>query len=352
MNRSRALHLASFLTALLTVLAVSLVALWPAQPATSAAAADPWAAPHVRQNAKDLTANEKARFVAAVKGLKQIPSPHDPSVNAYDYYVIRHLAAYRDHLSGAHMASSFLPWHREFLRLFEADLQSVDPAVTVPYWDWTVDDGPDAYLWADDFLGPEGDPADRWIVKSGPFREGEWALPVIDPKSADQDGTIYALQRHFGVPFPVGEVTLPTAAEVEAALRVPVYDAAPWDRTTDPDQSFRNALEGFRYDTAGQGTNDQLHNRVHDWIGGPMSAGTSPADPVFYLHHANVDRLWAEWMRRHGRLYAPVSGGPAGRNLHDALWSLGGVTPADVLDHQSLGYVYDTELRRTGQGRK
>ena len=52
----------------------------------------------------------------------------------------------------------------------------------------------------------------------------------------------------------------------------------------------------------------QLHNRVHIWVGGDMGPGTSPNDPVFYLHHCNVDRLWALWQHAHPASgYLPVA---------------------------------------------
>jgi tyrosinase len=35
-----------------------------------------------------------------------------------------------------------------------------------------------------------------------------------------------------------------------------------------------------------------LHNQVHAWIGRGMGLASSPNDPVFYLHHCNVDRIW------------------------------------------------------------
>ena len=41
-----------------------------------------------------------------------------------------------------------------------------------------------------------------------------------------------------------------------------------------------------------------MHNLVHRWVGGSMGPGTSPNDPVFFLHHCNVDRIWvslAHW---------------------------------------------------------
>ena len=73
-----------------------------------------------------------------------------------------------------------------------------------------------------------------------------------------------------------------------------------------------------------------------------MIAGTSPNDPVFWLHHANVDRLWAQWQASYGiNTYLPTSGGPAGHNLNDTLRHLLDTwTPAMVLDISTLGYSY------------
>jgi Common central domain of tyrosinase len=81
-----------------------------------------------------------------------------------------------------------------------------------------------------------------------------------------------------------------------------------------------------------------------------MSGGFSPNDPIFFLHHANVDRLWARWQTQ--RLAAvpgstpenhyppptqlsPFDGDPAplGHRLNDAMWPWIGTTPgfdADV----------------------
>src|SRR5438105_15515928 len=67
------------------------------------------------------------------------------------------------------------------------------------------------------------------------------------------------------------------------------------------------------------------HNLVHVWVGGDMSPATSPNDPVFYLNHCNVDRIWEAWLRQHGRTYLPPDSAPAslkGHRLNDALSSL------------------------------
>jgi hypothetical protein len=81
---------------------------------------------------------------------------------------------------------------------------------------------------------------------------------------------------------------------------------------------------------------------------------SSPNDPVFWLHHCNIDRLWAEWQAMHpdDEAYLPEEGAPTGQNLNEPmLYNLPGelapwrdrFTPADVLDHRAMGVRYDTE---------
>jgi Common central domain of tyrosinase len=118
-----------------------------------------------------------------------------------------------------------------------------------------------------------------------------------------------------------------------------LYDVAPW--TLASSSGFRNRLEGWI-------SGPQLHNLVHVWVGGSMGPMSSPNDPVFFLHHCFVDKLWADWQRLHtGAGYLPVSGAAPGHNLGDAMqpWAGRGetITPASRLDHHALGYAYDTE---------
>jgi tyrosinase len=51
----------------------------------------------------------------------------------------------------------------------------------------------------------------------------------------------------------------------------------------------------------------QPHNNVHNCVGGMslqknnggfMQANLSPVDPIFFLHHSNIDRLWDVWTRK------------------------------------------------------
>jgi tyrosinase len=83
---------------------------------------------------------------------------------------------------------------------------------------------------------------------------------------------------------------------------------------------------------------------------GTMGRASAPNDPIFWLLHANIDRLWVEWQRRHGQVYLPVEGAEPGHNLDDTMWPFRDIgleiTPRTMLDHRALGYTYDVELAR------
>ena len=51
------------------------------------------------------------------------------------------------------------------------------------------------------------------------------------------------------------------------------------------------------------------HNPVHNLIGNAMSSMESPTDPIFFLHHCNIDRLWHAWALPDGRTM-PVTSAP------------------------------------------
>jgi tyrosinase len=45
---------------------------------------------------------------------------------------------------------------------------------------------------------------------------------------------------------------------------------------------------------------EAIHGAVHVWVGGNMGyIPTAPSDPIFWMHHANVDRLWWQWQQAH-----------------------------------------------------
>src|SRR2546425_12117909 len=109
-----------------------------------------------RKNQSTLTAQERSHFVAALLALKRN--------GKYDQYVQMHMNA----MMAAHRGPAFLPWHRYYINQLELDLQAIDSSVTLPYWDWSVDQSPLSSLWAPDLLGGDGRPADGQVT-TGPF---------------------------------------------------------------------------------------------------------------------------------------------------------------------------------------
>ena len=336
---------------------------------------------NVRPNASTLSAEQKSAYVNAVLALKAKPSPWIPTTSTYDTFVLWHRDAFGCGLTAAHMGPAFFPWHRQFLLLFEQQLQSVDPTVSLPYWDWTVDNTVDSYIWQDDFMGGDGSDDDGEAVITGPFQKGKWEITIFDYNDEVQFPWIV---RDLGMGGLAPD--LPTADQVEQALAIETYDAAPWSAGSPIAQSFRNTMEGWRDcvedmcdPVAGMGPvctgSHDLHNRVHLWVSGEfafahellahdmdgseatpvdetmvmgtMAANSSPNDPVFFQHHANLDRLWSIWMQRHGQQYLPESDGPVGHNIDDRMWpyhQIGmEITPRMMLDSAALGYVYDTD---------
>jgi tyrosinase len=322
-------------------------------------------------------ADSRTAYLRGVKLLKHentllttaqfgMAGPVNP-IRVYDLFVIWHLLTMATAVppggdasirNAAHRGPVFLPWHRVMLMWFEVHLQRVlgDPQFGLPYWDWAMDGTPPfpggfanpaaSPLWQDtpDALGGQGMP-----IPSG----GALAFDPNDPTSfrvritatssgIPQQVPDRGLQRQFGQP-PFGSPTLPQLFDVLQAFNTLLepdlakYDTPQFDRDS---VGFRNRLEGFN----GPG----LHNQVHRWVGGDMGPASSPNDPVFFLHHCNVDRIWEGWMKINGRVYQPDQSFPItllGHRIDDPLVSpfdQGGTpaTPRSVLDVQNV-YTYD-----------
>lgn len=232
-----------------------------------------------RRDYRDLTAAEKSRFIAALYDAKT-RGVIDDFANEHD-----------THFDHGHFTSSFLPWHREFLRRFEAELQVYDVRVMLPYWNSTNDQSTGSALWDNGFLGQF---------------DSAWSLG----RNLGGDGWLAA-------PDTVDNPTTGVLAET-------TYDVF-WDR-----------LE------------NEVHNGPHNWVGGEMATGFSPRDPVFFLHHTFIDMLWAQWqLRNPGAPFVPTPGSPdVGDAMHP--WS---TTVGDVLDHRQFnvysypaGYTEDETL--------
>jgi tyrosinase len=197
----------------------------------------------------------------------------------------------------------FLAWHRRYLVEFERELQRVDailrPTATeklgIPYWRWQ-DPIP---AWMDGFL-PASDP--QTGLPPPPRKD---APPPDKANAADVDTIVnqFALQ-HTGL-------------------------AGENDYTR-----FTYGLEGWG--RRPNGTRLPAHNHGHAWIGGIMNnTSTSPTDPMFWLHHAEVDRLWEIW-RQANPTPGPLLSG-SDRTMDP--WS---ESYDDLLDIAALGYAYDS----------
>jgi tyrosinase len=270
-------------------------------------------------------------------------------VSTYDLFVVWHHTAMmtltpptQSDRNAAHRGPVFGPWHRFMLLQLELNLQRVlnDTTFGLPYWDWAADgqrsstQQRSSRVWVADAMGGSGNP-----VTTGPFRFSQ-----TDPASfrvlieANVNGqlvqTSHGLRRALGTQI----ATLPNKADTSGVLALRPYDAAPWSTAS---AGFRNRLEGWAPPAA-----PALHNRVHVWVGGDMLPSSSPNDPVFYMNHCNVDRIWEAWLSRNGRSYVPAQSAPAslrGHRINDAMSSLisSPMRPADLLDVSSL-YAYDS----------
>jgi tyrosinase len=303
---------------------------------------------HVRKNVRSLTAAERRAFVDALLELK--------ARGKYDRFVHWHHhamqpavlpseprdAAYRN---GAHRGPAFLPWHREFLHQLETELRVIDASVSIPYWDWTQDTADPAAspVWAEDLMGGNGVEADEWRVASGPFAHanGRWPVPDYGAEGLPGPG----LKRSFGRLLD----TLPAPADLQLAMAEGFYDTPPYGPSPFT-IGFRNRIEGFvtrRGDNRVSTTGSQLHNRVHVWVGGNMLLMTSPDDPLFFLHHCFIDKVWTDWQEVQkinnpdgAPHYAPLRDGPRGHNIDDDIRP-GAHTIRQVLDVAALGYTYE-----------
>jgi tyrosinase len=313
----------------------------------------------------DATARQK--YIQGVKLLKQefpgpttsdlgLDGPADP-VSTYDLFVVwHHVAMYtftpetQQDRNAAHVGPVFFPWHRFMLILLELHLQRVldDEGFGLPYWDWAADGdlSPDQQVaspvWADDCMGGQGDP-----VATGPFAfdkgdASSWRVRLYgDSRTGQLVRTERGLQRAFAqrAPDVSASPTLPRKAEVAAASNLDTYDAPPWNRQS---PGFRNRVEGWLPVHPYSG----LHNRVHVWVGGDMLRSTSPNDPVFYLNHSNVDRVWATWLQDNGPTYVPDQTAPdelRGHRIDDELNAIlsDPLTPRQMLDVDDF-YTYAT----------
>ena len=312
------------------------------------------------------------------------------NVSTYDMLVFTHFLSIKEKVSEycpnvlipnatestqihfAHYCNSFLPWHRYFLMIYENELRRIGDRMgigdfTLPYWDWTPTGT--CHVFTHELFGlPErGDEAVN--VSGATFENGMWPVVCdlqywvksakkVVAESAAKCAKVRTLCDVEGDRMANRRLQRGTVHDITQRLRLPDYKTAAM--TLPPDQfegtfGFANRLEGHVEQCAGEavkcmystGGGLNIHSLVHEYVGGHLSFGAESAnDPVFFLHHGNVDRIFERWLQKYNRnppSYQPINGGPPGQNLNDyfvPLFPLKRI--ADVYKaSKELGYTYD-----------
>jgi tyrosinase len=149
---------------------------------------------------------------------------------------------------------NFLPWHRAYVCFFEEIIRTVlkDQTFTLPYWNYSVAAGypiPKEFrLPNDPVFGPLFEPKRRSVVNAGqPIFTGMGSASDLSPASA------------------LGQAKY----------------------------SQSGAVPGFCLEL-----DQKLHGNVHVFVGTQQNMGFVPnagGDPIFWMHHCNIDRLWVSW---------------------------------------------------------
>jgi hypothetical protein len=215
----------------------------------------------------------------------------------------------------------FLPWHRAYLIHVERILQDAinEPSLTIPYWDWVTT------------------PKLPASVSAPTYRKGTDTVinPLFDDQRygpVGQGGTIDFADLGAPGKSEAELVSVDTFASFAGGQPAADLVKRPGFLEATPHTYIHRAI-GF----------DQINNRV-----GLMTVGMGPLDPVFFLHHANVDRLWQVWLNAGGR--RANSGDPIWREHHFAFpetrkFKLLDYRIADLLDTERSpgGYRYDRD---------
>ena len=286
-----------------------------------------------------------ASYAKAIKIMLQLPptDPHNWFRNAFVHI-----------FDCPHGNWWFFAWHRGYLGYFEETIRNIsgDPTFAIPYWDWTkLPEIPSVMF--DGVLDPT-DPAYAPYTKNlsvftkfiQPPLQAYWNTLI--PTQRDQlnvrgytsfdlmwndingytpsikqgiSGNLaYAINcgaRYLTRDNPKFDARTADAvspAKIDAGLQPTdfynpdislSFNSSKLTNHNLPPASFC-VLEGFP------------HNKVHNYIGGvgPLDPGPygnmtnflSPVDPIFFLHHSNMDRLWDVWTRKQisiGKPYLP-----------------------------------------------
>jgi tyrosinase len=246
-----------------------------------------------------------------------------------------------------HQSWFFPPWHRGYLMALEAqlrqDIVSLGGPETwaLPYWNYFGGAQGEQYALPPAFAQP------TYTVPG----QGEVPNPLyVAMRYGPQgDGNVY-------VPTPAWQKASPgTHPEdgdvVQTCLTNDVYTGK---SANTPAPGFGGPRTGFSHGGQTSGNlESNPHNLVHVYVGGQVSAqdyglmgdpGTAGLDPIFYLHHGNIDRMWAAWNQA-GNANPTLQAWLNGPTRRFAMPLPGGgtwtYTPMQVTNLNALNYSYD-----------
>lgn len=222
----------------------------------------------IRREVRSLAGEALEAYAKAVAAMKKRPGD-DPTSWSYQAAIHGSTAQPRDLYNQCkHGSWYFLAWHRLYLYYFErivraAVAETGGPADwALPYWNYGLN-GENASL-PDAFRNPtggNGDPNPLYVEERAPgINEGAILPPAVTTDAAALARPQFVGRAEFG------GGTAPPGEQF-------------WSQTGRVEQT--------------------PHNDVHvviggggGWMGNP---DTAAQDPIFWLHHANIDRIWAEW---------------------------------------------------------
>ena len=209
----------------------------------------------------------------------------------------------------------FLPWHRAFILMYERAVQQLtgNDNFAMPYWDWT---------------------SDRSIPAA-----------FEDPTFNGQPNSLFESQRDASLTDSLPDSVVGQGIINQILTQSP-FETFGTSRPTDPQEVVQNNLDQNWINCEMCGVKGVLeatpHDLVHGFVGGLMGDSRSARDPLFMMHHCNIDRIWSMW-NQGGQLDFP-----------DPLWTdmtfqnnffNPDGTPfspkvTDLLTPKSLGYTY------------
>jgi tyrosinase len=228
-----------------------------------------------------------------------------------------------------HNSWFFLPWHRMYLGYFEQIVESIIKSMpggpstwSLPYWNYSDSTNASA---------------------------GRLPLAFTLPKMKDgKPNPLRISQRRGNDNAPI---VSSAASDVTKCLRAATFEGPAVAGLA----GFGGPKTGFNH-SSGPGAplgrvdatpHGSVHGSVGGFRGGFMGAfNTAALDPIFWLHHANIDRLWEVWLQRD-----PAHVNPAvapwrtalSFPFNDAVANVVTLSPSDVINTASplFDYTYD-----------